>query len=185
MSTVNNVRIENVFSDVNFNQSNKYNVGSAINELLSNLTHRQPQTMQKRRTPPADVIVKIKHNHLNKKQHIIRQYLDYSSLIEEAYDDIDKSIPFGKDTILRNLENSYFKALDNFEIEYFIKEELDLEVLREKSGAIIDFIISDLKKTIYESNNTPELQEHIDIGVNVVVAHAFIECVIMEKPDDT
>lgn len=71
--------------------------------------------------------------------------------------------------------------MDSIEVEY-LTCEVDIIKIRENSEYILDFIIQKLKNTVFESKNTPSYKEHIELGVNVVVAHAFIECIIMENP---
>ena len=161
--------------------SPEYEISSAINELLKSLA-RQPFSLKKtKRRPSSETVLKINHNNLKSKSHIIKQYLDHSSKVEEAYVEIDSLITFGKDTILQNLNDLYYSALDSVEIDY-LTCEVDIIKIRENSEHILDFIIQKLKNTVFESKNTPTYKEHVELGVNVVVAHAFIECIIMENP---
>lgn len=176
------VSVGKVVGNVNIGDSPEYNISSAINDLLKALSNKPFEIQIKRQRPPAETIVKINHNNLKSKSHIIKQYLDDSKKIEEAYAEIEALIPFGKDTILSNLNNLYYEALDSLEIDYLICD-IDIEKIRENSDFIIEFIIQKLKNTAFESKNTPYYKEHIERGINVVVAHAFIECIIMENPN--
>lgn len=182
MSTVSKlVNVQKNAGNINICDSPEYKVSSVINELLSCLANKNFEFDPVKRRPSSETIIKIKHNNLQSKSHIIKQYLDYSLKIEEAYSEIDSLITFGKSTILRNLYDLYYSALDFVDIEH-VTEEIDVEKVREHSEFIIDFIIQKLKNTVFESKNTPLFKEHIELGVNVVVAHAFIECIIMENP---
>src|SRR5690606_33058957 len=116
------------------------------------------------------------------KSHVVKQYIDFSSQIEEAYTEIDSLIAFGKNTILRNLHDLYYAALDSVNIEY-INSNIDINEIRQNSDFIFDFIVQKLRNIVFESKNMPAIREHIDLGVNVVIAHAFIECIIMENPE--
>lgn len=177
------VNIEKVNGNVLIDVSAEYRVGSAINELLKIISSNQISFERINRKPSPQTIVKIDHNNLRGRSSIIREYLIYSSTIENAYDEIDRIVPFGKNIILRSLNSLYFQALDRFDIDHILGD-IDIEKIRDHSEQIIDFIIDKLKDTIYKSANTPELSEYINTGVNVTVAHAFIECVIMENPND-
>jgi hypothetical protein len=159
----------------------EYKVASVINELLKQLASKPFIFRRSQRMPPAATIVKIKHNQIQSKSHVIKQYLDHSAAIESAYIDIDSIVAFGKEIILQNLSDLYFAALDELNIEYILGC-LDVAAVRDNSEFILDFIIQKLKNSVYESSNVPGLKEQIDRGVNVVVAHAFIECVIFENP---
>lgn len=175
------VIVEKNSGNIIIGESPEYKISSVINELLKTLAEKPFSFDRKRRRPSSETIVKINHNNLRSKSHIIKQYLDHSSKVEEAYYDIDSLVTFGKDIILQNLSDLYYIALSAADIEY-LSCDIDIEKVRENSDFIFDFIIQKLKNTVYESKNTPFYKEHIELGVNVVVAHAFIECVVMENP---
>ncbi len=176
-----NVTVEKVAGNVIIGTAPEYEVNSVINELLQCLATKPFEFKLKNRKPSSDTIIKIQHNNLNSKSHIIKQYLDHSSKIEEAYKEIDSLIAFGKATILQNLNDLYYLALDSLNIEY-LSCEIEISKVRENSEFILDFITQKLKNSVFESNNTPKFKEQIELGVNVVIAHAFIECIIMENP---
>lgn len=175
------VTVERNAGNIIIGNSPEYEISSAINELLNSLADKRTQFNKNRRRPSSETVVKIEYNNLKGKSHIIKQYLDHSSKVEEAYSDIDSLIPFGKDTILQNLNDLYYLALDSIEVDY-LTCDVDIVKVRENSEFILDFIIQRLKNTVFESKNTPTYKEHVELGVNVVVAHAFIECIIMENP---
>lgn len=177
------ITIEHNAGNTYIGDSPESKVDSAINTLLNEIAKQKYDFRIIKRKPTSETVIKIRHNNLGSKNHIIKQYLDHSSRIEASLKDIDKVIPFGKDIVLQNLNDLYFSALDSLEIEYFSDEEIDIEKIREFSEYIIDFIVQKLKNAAYESNNTPNLKEQIDLGVNVIVAYAFIECIIMKNPN--
>lgn len=175
------VAINRVAGNLVVGDTPEYKISSAINELLNCLSRTPSEFKLIKRKPSSETIVKINHNNLKSKNHIIKQYLDHSAKIEDAYKEINSIIAFGKDTILRNLNDLYYSALDEIGIDYLVSE-IDIQAVRENSDFIIEYIIKKLKNTAFESGNTPAYKEHIELGVNVVVAHAFIECIIMENP---
>lgn len=176
------VNVEHNAGNIVIGNSPEYEISSAINELLKSLANKPFTFKANRRCPSPETVVKIEYNNLKAKSHIIKQYLDHSSKIEEAYSEIDSMIAFGKDTILQNLNDLYYLALDSVDIEY-LTCGIDIDKVRGNSEFILDFIIQKLKNTVFESKNTPAYKEHVELGVNVVVAHAFIECIIMENPN--
>lgn len=176
-----NIHFEKVLGDVNIGESPEYRVSSVINELLNLLSEKPPGFNKNRRRPPSETIEKIEFNNLKSKRHIIKQYLDHSIKIEEAYGNIDSFVPFGKATIIQRLNDLYYCALDSVEIDYF--KDVDIDAIRKHSDLIIDFLVRNIKNTAFESKNTPSYKEHVELGVNVIVAHAFVECVIMENPN--
>lgn len=175
------INIERNAGNIIIGDSPEYEISSAINELLKSLANKPFSFKKTKRRPSSETVVKINHNNLKSKSHIIKQYLDHSSKVEEAYGEIDSLIAFGKDTILQNLNDLYYLSLDSIEVDY-LTCEVDIIKIRENSEYILDFIIQKLKNTVFESKNRPSYKEHVELGVNVVVAHAFIECIIMENP---
>lgn len=178
------IEIGQNIGNVYIGDSPESRVDSVINFILNILSTQEFKLDACRRKPSAKTIVKINHNNLQSKSHIIKQYLDRSSTIESAFFQIDSIIPFGKSIALRNLNDLYFEALDEAGIEYLTVEKIDITKIRENSEFIIDYIIVKLKNIALESKNISSYREEIDAGVNVVVAHAFIECVIMETPEN-
>jgi len=177
------VNIGQVSGNVYLSESPEQGVDAAINELLTNLASQPFVFSASSRRPSAQTIQKIQHNNIQSKNHIIKQYLNHSSKVEEAFNGIDSIITFGKHIILQNLNDLYHAALDATGIDYF-SGPIDMDLIRHNSDFILDFIIKNLRNTAFESKNTPILKEHIDLGINVVVAHAFIECIILENPDN-
>lgn len=179
----NKITIEKQIGNTYIGDNPEFLIGSAINELLSTLSSK-PRTFQsKRRRPSADTLVKIEHNNLKNRKNIVQTYQNYSLQIEESFLDIDEQIINGKTVILENLQNLYFEVLDDLEIDYFSANEIDIIKIRENSDYIIDYIILKLKNLSIDSSNCKLPQEAINIGIKVVVAHAFIECIIMENPN--
>ncbi|MGK0307255.1 MAG: hypothetical protein ACI8RP_000206 [Urechidicola sp.] len=176
------VTIEKNAGNIYVGDSPEFQINTAINELLNELANKGYEFKRLNRKPTPETITKIKHNNLIAKKHIIQQYLNHSSKIETALKDIDSSTPFGKDKILENLNGLYYEALDQLQIEYFT-EEIDMSRIRENSDYILDYIIQKLRNTSIESANKPQFKESIELGVNVVVAYAFIECIVMENPN--
>ena len=175
------VAIDKVVGNVQLGDAPEQNIDSAINEVLKLIAHNDFEPSNRNRTPSADTIEKIKHNQLQGKSAIIRQYLKHSKKVESSFSTIDSTIPFGKTKVLNNLNDLYYEALDFVEIDYFTGD-IDIEEIKQNSCLIIEFIIEKLKNTAYASKNKPSLKEDLDLGINVVVAHAFIECVILENP---
>lgn len=178
------VHISTLVGNAYIGDSPEYKVGSAINELLGCLAKRGRQFNRIKRRPSSETVRKILYNDIKSNIHVIGQYSDYSAKIEEAYNEIDSIIISGKDIISGNLNDFYYAALDSIGIDYLCSETIEIEKIRESSDYIIDYIITKLKNMVYESNNAPAFREQIEHGVNVVVAHAFIECVVLENPSD-
>lgn len=175
------ISIERVAGSVYIGESPECSINAAINELLNILASKPFVFSDLKRRPSATTVVKIKYNNIGAKSHIIKQYLDRSSVVESAFSEINSIIPFGKDIIFYSLNGLYFSALDELGIDY-LTNDVDIEKIRVNSEYILDSIIGKLRLAVFEAKNAPNIKEHIDAGVNSVVAHAFIECIILENP---
>lgn len=170
--------------DVYFTDAPEQKVNSVLSQLLTEISLSPIVYEIHRRIVPADVIVKVKHNNLRSQRFILTQYQTYSATIETSYANIDKSIVNGKAKVLIILEQLYAKALSEFGLDLHW-DEMNIEIIRDNADSIIEKIIKDLKVFCYKSANVPPDKESVEIGVNVIVAHAFVECLILENPNAT
>ena len=176
------VVIQNNAGNINIGDSPEYRINSVINELLIDLAAAPFRFERTNRRVPVAAVRKIEHNNVRTNKYVIRQYLEHSAAIEAAYERIDAVIPFGREVVLRNLNDLYYQCLDFLGIDYF--ESIDISKIRENSDQILDFIVNHLKNFAFESKNVPSMKEHVVQGVSVIVAHAFLECIILEVPND-
>jgi hypothetical protein len=181
----NQVNIESVKGNLYLTDSSEQKVDSVVNSLLTEISLIPVDVLStKKRSVPAAVIVKVDHNNLQSQCFILKQYQAYSASIETSYKIIDTNIINGKSKVFLMLDNLYVKALSDIGIKPFASE-IDMELIRQNADDIIKKIITGLKDFCYESSNVPSDKESVEIGVNVVVAHAFVECLILENPNDT
>jgi hypothetical protein len=158
-------------------------VDSVVNSLLSELSLLPVKPISSReRRVPSKVVKKIQHNNLVTQTVILSQYKAYSASIETAYQIVDSNIINGKDKVFLILDDLYIKALADVGID-LILGEIDMEIIRKNADDIIRTIVEGLKKFCYESANVPSDKESVEIGVNIVVAHAFVECTVLENPN--
>jgi hypothetical protein len=176
------VRIGIVEGDLNQVESPEVNVDSIINRIISDIVSKAVVMDFKDRTFPSKITVKIKHNQLVSQKKIVQQYKSYSARIETAYDVVDKDIINGKQTAMALLNGMYFTALEKYDIDPF---DVDIEVVRKNADDIVLNIIKQLRKFVYKSANVAKYKEQVEIGIKVVVAHAFVECVVLENPNVT
>jgi len=174
------VHIENVEGDVNTGKAPEENVDSIINSIISDIVSSPIKIDRLNRTFPAKVSKKIDYNNLRKKRRIILEYKSYSSQIEKAYVIADERVINGKQIAMGMLNNMYFDALDKFDIDSI---DIDMDKIKEHADDIVDNIIKQLRKFVYKSANVSSYKEQVEIGINVVVAHAFVECIVLENPN--
>lgn len=175
------VAVNNNAGNIYIGDSPEHQVDCAINELLKDLAATSLRFERPNRKLPVNAVLKIKHNYIQKNRHVISQYLEYSAAVEAAYLRIDAVVPFGRDSILKNISSLYYECLDTLGIDYF--SSISIADIRQNADYIIDYIVTRLRNLAFESKNVPRMKEHVVQGINVVVAHAFVECIILEVPE--
>jgi hypothetical protein len=174
------IDIKNVEGDFNNVESPEINVDSIINIIISDIALANVKIDRSDRSFPASVATKIDHNMLKSKRRIILQYKSYSSHIERAYTLAEQNIINGKQTAMELLNEMYCNSLEKYDIDSF---EPDIAQVRLHADDIIGDVIKQLRKFVYNSANVTQFKEQVEIGINVVVAHGFVECRVMENPN--
>jgi len=179
----NQVNIKEIKGDLYLTESAVRKVDSVVNSLLTEISLLSVDSLSKRkRSVPAAVIKKVNYNNLKTQRFILSQYQAFSTSIETAYKIVDENIVNGKSKIFLMLDDLYIKALSDIGIDP-IFGEVDMELIRQHADDIIKKIIKGLKIFCYESSNVPSDKESVEVGVNIVVAHAFVECTVLENPN--
>jgi hypothetical protein len=178
----NQVTVQNVEGDLITVESPEINVDSIINLIIGEIVSISVNVDLLDRTFPSTILKKIDHNDLRRNKRIIQQYKSFSSHIEKAYATVDKNIINGKQSALLMLNEMYFNALEKYQIDPF---DIDMLKIREYADDIVDNVIKQLLKFVYKSANVPPYKERVQLGINIVVAHAFVECLVLENPNVT
>lgn len=179
----NQVNIRDIYGNLYIKESAEQKVDSIVNSLLTELSLSTiAPPLSRKRNIPSKVIKKVEHNNLVTQRFILSQYQNFSTSIETAYEIIDTNIVNGKAKVFLMLDNLYMKALCKVGIDPNF-DEVNMEIIRQHADDIIESIINGLKEFCYESSNVPSDKESIEIGVNVIVAHAFVECTVLENPN--
>lgn len=176
------VQIKEMNGDFNNSEPPESKVDSIINDVISELSQEQVIIDIKDRTFPPKVSKKIKHNQLKNNRSIVQKYKSYSSHIESAYGTIEKNVVNGKQTALLILHDMYETALHKFNIDTW---EPDMDAIKQHADEIIDEVRTQLTKFLYKSSNINFTKEQMALGVDIVIAHAFVECYVLENPNDT
>lgn len=176
------VQIGELKGDFNNAESPESNVDSIINDIISKISQVAVTVDIRDRSFPSKVSKKIKHNQLKNNRSIVLQYRSYSSHIESAYNIIEKNVVNGKQTAMLILNDMYGSALNKFNIDVW---EPDMDLVKQHADEIIDDIKKQLNNFLYKSANITFTKEQMVIGINVVIAHAFVECYVLENPNDT
>ena len=176
------IQIQDLNGDFNNAEPPESKVDSIINDVISELAQVSVIINIKDRTFPSKVSRKIKHNQLRNNRSIVLKYKSYSLHIESSYSTVEKNIVNGKQTALLILHDMYEKALHKFNIDVW---EPDMDTIKQYADEIIDDVKTQLTKFLYKSSNINFSKEQMALGVDIVIAHAFVECYVLENPNDT
>lgn len=142
---------------------------------------------------PYDIENKIDFNDVIKHRERIEGFYLYSSMIDNAYETLNESMPAAKEIALKNINSRYLDCqgdllLTNREAYKLCKNNqernnLKIRLVREFADWIIDCVIEHIIKkcqgSLMAMNYT---SEEIECHASFIVYHAFVECKILEKP---
>ncbi|MEG0278606.1 MAG: hypothetical protein RR510_05120 [Morganella sp. (in: enterobacteria)] len=175
------IDIQNIEGNFYNIESPEKNVDSIINIIIGDIASVKVKIDRSDRSFPANVAKKIDHNMLKAKRRIVLLYKSYSSHIERAYVLAEKNIINGKQTAMELLNGMYCNSLEKYDIDSF---EPDITHVQQHADDIVSDVIKQLKTFVYNSSNLTQYKEQVEIGLNVIVAHAFVECYVLENPNN-
>lgn len=127
---------------------------------------------------------KIKHNQLSKYKSLVDDYGNYYTICKSAFKALDNIMIYSKERILRSISEKY-KAEKRLLVNYNSKDISDIELIRENSDYIIDQIIYKIKEEVMINCNEENIVlEDIEFCLPVFLCYAFVECKILERPDN-
>ncbi len=127
---------------------------------------------------PVNIEEKIQYNNIQKSRAIIETFKPNIADLERAYKTLEEVRSNGKEAIL-NIIHLKYKEEISLGFENYNEK---LKYIQNNSDNIFGTIVKKLEKMIYSSSNLDATQEDVEIAVKVILADAFINCLIMEKP---
>lgn len=126
---------------------------------------------------PSKVEEKIIHNNVNRCRHIIETYKDNVIDLGYAYKTIEELRPGRHQKLLHIISRCYKNELGKL----FDDGNFSQEKIRQNSDQILENIMHVLREKTLESSNLNAENEDVDIAIGVIVADAFISCVVLEN----
>ena len=128
---------------------------------------------------------KLDHNHVFKYRALIEEYGEYGQNVIKALSTVDQEKIGAEQKILKLINSFYKEALGELK-----KSESDskqtrplIEAIRVHSDLIIGSVVEKVVEVVNKSSNGHEMaEEELILGTRYVVAHAFIECKVLERP---
>lgn len=153
-------------------------------------------TIQPRTTndyEPYDIEKKINFNDVIKHRERIEEFYLYSSMIDNAYETLNESMPAAKEIALKNINSQYLNCLGDLLIKNKDaykhcknpqeRNQLKIQLVREHADWIIDSVIKNIINKCQGSYMAINYTcEEIECHASFIVYHAFVECKVLEKP---
>jgi len=129
-----------------------------------------------------DIADKISFNNVKKYKEIIDRYGFFGSIIENICNKLDTDKPNSKSRMFEYIKFLYIEEKNKICVG--LNKEKCLEKIKENADNIIDAIRIKLIELINKSKGLDDVnQDDIDISLVSLVAVAFINCKILEKPE--
>ncbi len=128
---------------------------------------------------------KLDHNQVYKYRDLIEEYGDYGQNVIKTMATINQEKVGSEKKILTLIKGFYREIVGEIrrEVGTDVSREEIIQLIRQRSDEILDLVISRLVDLVNDSANGHQMdEEDLVIGTKYVVAHAFIECKVLERP---
>ncbi len=172
---------ENMTVNYNYHQiKNKSVIAKVVNAIANSNFEIELQSTNSVALP-ARVQEKIAHNNVKKCQYIIESIKTNNIDLTNVYDVLEQEKPRQIDKILCQIQFLYKAELGSISQD----ENLSHELIQKHADKIIENIQAKLRSLVLESENLDADNEDVDLSVQLIVADAFIKCLILENPEST
>lgn len=165
-----------VFNDT---QPRNRSIIAEVVNILSKIPASSNQ-MKKSRSLPAEIRKKMDHNNLIKCRCIIESYKNNIIDLNKVYNTLEEERTGQTDKLLQVINDIYEEEI----VDFIEDDSINIDLLREKSDEVFENILNKLKKEVLESANLDAYNEDVHIAVRLIVADAFIRCIVLENPED-
>jgi len=164
-------------------QNNPSDINAIVLSIYNSITE-DVEEIDKRKLPP-EIEEKISFNNvITYKQHIETNYSENGFYLDAAYDALDSDTPGRRKLFLRYINQLYITVLG----EYIKKNHPQdkLSIIRTHADSILVEVINRLLIRISSNTKTIEhiSSENIENIVIAVVCHAFVDCKVLENPNN-
>ena len=133
-------------------------------------------------TVAFDITDKIAWNNLKLHQEFLDDYGEYGRQIDEMYDEYEASSPGFKKRIYNFFKNSY--RMQVVELSKGVSKA-KMEIIRDNADSIFKHVADNLSQNIRDSKDISIKIEEVATCSVALTCHAFINCKILEKPEQS
>jgi len=137
-----------------------------------------------RRDVPPEVLVKIEYNHLDEECQLLRVYRRFLSLLESSYAGVEKYNADARYLVRLKTASAYDDALLALCKSESIAIDRKHEFARSRSEELVQKVVSSLLDAYTASDERAVEQETALLAVFLLVADAFVECEVLERPQN-
>ena len=170
---------------VTLNQSASY--GSIINQLLTSLVENFDADFDDGDTSPLpDHEDKLDFNNVIHYKEDILDNIIYLSVVEDITDTIDNEKPRTKEKILKAINRLYKTEKRNILIDHDINPS-DKENVIKALNSNADIIFRNINSSLLELSKKDLIKydiERVQSSIDLILCYAFINCRILENPND-
>ncbi len=134
---------------------------------------------------PPEIEKKIEFNNLELyREHIEENYCENAFFIDSAYDALDSDTPGRKNRFLKYI-NSCYKTIVGNHLKSAGSGVVRMDVIRANADSIFTQVVNNLLLKIASNSNTIGhlSSENIELNVIALVCHAFVDCKVLENPN--
>ncbi|HRB70562.1 MAG TPA: hypothetical protein PK776_01805 [Flavobacterium sp.] len=143
------------------------------------------ETQYEKRNLPPDIEEKLDFNNVLTYRFLIESnYSENAYYLENAYDSLNSETPGRKKVFLNYINSIYLEVLGGL-----LKENpkmKKMEIINAFADTIISNVISSLILKV--ASNTKEIEhlnsESINLNIITIVCHAFVDCKVLENPNN-
>ena len=155
---------------------NKSTIAEVVN-AISKIDLEDENNFGKIKEVP-EIEAKIRHNNITKYLYLINDYGLYGKILEGIYETLEQEKPGKKGKLLRVISD-FYKAEKGV-----LTQTNDIDLIRHNADLIIENIITKLDDEILKSSNLDAENEEVHSAIQIIVADAFIQCKILEDPNE-
>lgn len=171
-------------SHINITRAAKF--GSLLNPLLELIIEKDIFNSDRENQSTPDPEHKINFNDVKVYAVTLKECISLLSIIEEQIDAIDNEVPNSKERFKRAIKQNYTthknKLLTEHNLDPTNKTAI-IETIKNNSDKLIERIADTLL-----SNSEVDLHDHpiedVRDAINLVICYGFINCKILENPND-
>ena len=172
-------------STINLIQIEKF--GSRLNELLEKIIDKyDPDASNSTDDELPDPDEKIEFNNIKVFAENIKECIGFLSIVEEQIDAIDDENPDSKSKFLRSINQNYKHHRNALLIEKSVdpnKKDDVISIIRSNADKLIKNVSGTILDRAEVDLHTYPIEDVQD-SINLIVCFGFINCKILEKPDD-